>query len=280
LFVLFQEFKRFSTDVPLAAFINEGRDAINSRCRGLLDIDHSGRLERWNQSNRIHEPLTIRALFTYIENNGHTVYTRPQENKNDFFSGIVVTTLQSMLHDTLALVFLLIMIVGAFMYRKQDPPEETIRIEKPDPPILEHENKLGLHGRVVNALYDCVEHGVDVSVEPTSFDVPSHGIVNHMVKQLCLRASNDELEFFHTSTVYAGTRVYTDDAKLHDVCCIVHERSTLSTVRLRFIALCDSEDDGVVFVSMRFDPLDTAPGDMEYMRSGDCIPCHHSLKHD
>lgn len=183
-----------------------------------------------------------------------------------------------MLHDTLALVFLLIMIVGAFIYRKTDPPKETVRVEKPGPPILDHENKLGLHGRVINALYDCVEHGVDVSVEPTSFDVPSHGIVNHMVKQLCLRASKDDLEFFHTSTVYAGTRVYTDHVLLHDVCCIVHERTTLTTVRLRFMALCDDESDSVVFVSMSFDPLDTVPVDMEYMRAGDCIPCHHSLK--
>lgn len=185
-----------------------------------------------------------------------------------------------MLHDTLALVFLVVMIVGAIIYRNKEPPEDTVRVQKPDPPILEHENKLGLHGRVVNALYDCVEHGVDVSTEPTSFDVPSHSLVNHMTKQLCLRASRDDLEFFHTSTVYAGTRVYTDNAKLHDVCCIVHEKTTLSSVRLRFLALCDDEDDGVVFVSMRFDPLDSAPDSMEYMRAGDCIPCHHSLDAD
>jgi hypothetical protein len=182
-----------------------------------------------------------------------------------------------MIHDILAITFLFVMIVGAFMYRRDAKHDKSIRVPKKDAPIKIHENKMGLHGEVVNALYDCVEIGAEVPVEPSAFEVPSHSLVNHMIKQLCIRSSKDNLEFFPTSTIYAGTQVFTDDTRLHDICCIVHEKQTLTNIRLRFLALCDTEDDGVIFVSMKFDPLDSSPGEMSYMRSGDCIPCHETL---
>mgnify|MGYP007061967552 CR=1 FL=1 len=62
---------------------------------------------------------------------------------------------------------------------------------------------------------------------------------------------------------------------------MVHEKTTLSSIRVRFIALCDSEDDGVIFVSMKFDPFDTTIDEnSEYIRPGDCLPCHQSLDTD
>lgn len=182
-----------------------------------------------------------------------------------------------MIQDTLAIVFLIIMLVGAFMYRREEHEESHVHVPKKEAPIDPHENKLGIHGSVVNALYDCVEIGAEVPTEPSAFDVPSHSLVNHMIHQLCIRASDESHEFFPTSTVYAGTQVFSDEVKLHDVCCIVHEKRTLTTVRLRFLALCDDEDDGVIFVSMKFDPLESSPDNMVYERTGDCLPCHESL---
>ena len=180
--------------------------------------------------------------------------------------------------DILAIAFLIVMLFGAFFFRTPDTHKETVRVEKVLPPITNDEKKLGIHGAVVNALYDCVDGGLEVQHDPTSFEVPDHGLVNHMVRQLCLRSTKDNMEFFHTSTLYAGTRVYSDGAKLHDVCCIVHEKTTLTSIRLRFLALCENEDDGVLFVSMKFDPFESSiDEDTAYTRSGDCLSCHQTL---
>jgi len=180
--------------------------------------------------------------------------------------------------DILAIAFLIVMLLGAFFFRTPDTHKETVHVEKVLPPLEKSEKKLGVHGAVVNALYDCVDGGLEIQHEPTSFEVPDHSLVDHMVKQLCLRATKQNMEFFHTSTLYAGTRVYSGGAKLHDVCCIVHEKTTLTSIRVRFLALCQNEDDGVLFVSMKFDPFESSiDEDTAYMRSGDCLPCHQTL---
>lgn len=187
-----------------------------------------------------------------------------------------------MMHDGLAILFFLVMALGAFMYRQKtinnDAP--TVKVPRNPPPIDLSETKLGVHGAVLNKLYDCVEVGAEIDVEPSSMDVPDFGLVKHIMTQLCLRASESPFEFYHTTTVYAATKVYDDGTKIHDICAMVHEKSTLTTVRVRFMCLCDNEDDGVTFLCMKFDPLDATPGHMLYSRSGDCMPCHKEQETD
>ena len=183
------------------------------------------------------------------------------------------------MHDTLAIIFLIVMSIGAFVYRNKTVHEEPpkVRVQRRPPPIEEHERKLGVRGDVLTTLYDLVEVGAEINVEPASFEVPTFGLVKHILTQLCLRASDDTREFYHTTTNYAGTRVYDDGTKIHDICAMIHEKSSLTTVRIRFMCLCDNEDDGVTFLCMKFDPLDASPGHMLYSREGDCAPCHKDV---
>ena len=109
-----------------------------------------------------------------------------------------------MADDLLAIIFLIIMLAGAWYFRNHETHVTTTHVEKILPPIERDDKKLGVNGAVVNALYDCVDGAAHIKDEPTSFEVPNHDLVNHMVNQLCMRSSKNNMEFFHTSTLYAG----------------------------------------------------------------------------
>ena len=187
-----------------------------------------------------------------------------------------------MLADAL-IVLLLAGLVTALVMRKPPPapaPKNSVTIFNRPPPVERDEVIMGVEGQILHQLQNqCVEDGFDWSIKPTSNDVPPHELTKHVLDSLCRLANrDDDFEFFVSIIPYASSSVYTDGTQLLDIVAHVHERTRLTNVRIRVLAVCNKTTEEPLFLRVTFDEFDTDDRDRPlYRRTGDCLPCAYEL---
>jgi hypothetical protein len=160
-----------------------------------------------------------------------------------------------------ALSVALIGLLGYLVYT-QTPAckQQRLRVQPPPPPIGQDTESMGVQGRLLHALNGVLEpldqRDPRCMKRPFVTETPAHCDVKEILNVLCRKASLDTPYEFHRGTVLAKALQIDDlGVETYMITCLIHEKSSLTTLRLAVKAQRHGVNDTFHIRSLAYDPM-------------------------